>query len=191
MKAWLWLSVLSLVIIVMACTRTEEPAPSPAATPAAGATGVARTTAASPAAVATPATDEDDEDEDEVGPDFEIDADASSYTGWVPKTVQLSVKALNGAPPYTFTWDLGDGSPPETGEAVTHTYNKLGRIDIFVHAVDASGEKATFQLVLFLQTLDEYAKRKGLDPELLKASPSPVATGGATAGASPAPAATP
>ena len=176
MKAWLWLSVLSLVTM-MACARVEEPVPRPAATPAPEATGVARAAAASPAAVATPAADEDDEDDkDEVGPDFEIEAGASGYTGWVPKTVQLTVKALNGTPPYTFTWDLGDGSPPETSEAVTHTYTKLGRTDIFVRAVDANGEKAFFQLVLFLQTLEEYAKRKGLDPALLMASPSPAAT---------------
>jgi hypothetical protein len=101
----------------------------------------------------------DNADDDEIGPEFEIDADADRYFGAVPFAVRLKARAQNGTPPFTFTWDFGDGTTGETGESLTHVYRRVGRIDTFVTGRDASGGESRVQLMLFLLTPEEYVRR--------------------------------
>jgi len=190
-RVWLWLLLALSLVTVVACTRREEPNPSPAATSVATTTGAAGAAPAAPAAPSATNTQADeDEGEDAIGPDFEIQADASTYTWWIPATVEFTVKALNGTPPYSFTWDFGDGSPTETGEVVTHTLTKLGLNWVMVRAREAGGEEANFQLGIMLFTLEEYAAYRGIDPALLRATPAPAAEASPATGESPAPSAT-
>jgi len=157
-----WWIVLLALVSALGCTRPEERSAAPLAT----ATPAAATTA--------PGAEEDEEDVDEpLGPDFEIAIEVSSYFGPAPLEVAFKVKARNGTPPVTFTWNFGDGSSPATGEAMTHTYTKLGRIDAFVTGQDANGEKDTIQMLLFSVTPEEYLRQKeGADVPLPGAAPA-------------------
>jgi PKD repeat protein len=111
--------------------------------------------------------DLEDEDDEPSGPEFEIDASASTYFGYIPKTIAFQAGALNGTPPFTFTWDFADGTEPAHGPYVVHTFKKDGRFDVFVRAQDANGEKSFVQLAVILLTPEEFAKRKGIDPRTL------------------------
>jgi PKD repeat protein len=118
-----------------------------------------------------------EDDIDQPWSDFEIDADASSYTGYVPKQVAFVARAMNGTPPFTFKWDFGDGSPQETGESVMHIFTRLGKNDVFVTGTDGQGRTSRVQMILFLLTPEEYARRQNLDPAALPtivASPAPI-----------------
>jgi hypothetical protein len=181
--AWYWTALLTALSLT-ACTRDEEPIPSarPSLAPAATRTP-AVITEPSPAATTSPAPDEDDEDmgaEDDLDQpwsDFEIDADASDYTGYVPKQVAFVARAMNGTAPFTYTWDFGDGSPPATGESVTHIFTKVGKNDVFVTGKDGEGRTSRVQMILFLLTPEDYARQRNLDPAALPTivpSPAPA-----------------
>ena len=113
--------------------------------------------------------------------DFEIDADATSYFMPLLNTVTFKAKALNGTPPFTFTWNFGDGSPQGSGELVKHTYTALGTFDARVTGSDASGSKSVVTLRLLVTTREDFAAQLGLDPTTLDTLPAP----------SPSPAVTP
>ena len=107
------------------------------------------------------------------GPDFDIDADATAYFMPYANSVTFKAKALNGSPPFTFTWDFGDGTPQKTGELVKHTFRKIGRFDVWVHGQDANGEKAHVNLSLGVVMPATYVTFLQLDPETLKNRPTP------------------
>lgn len=113
--------------------------------------------------------------------DFEIDADATSYFMPLPNTVTFKAKALNGTPPFTFTWNFGDGSPEGSGELVKHTYTALGTFDARATGSDASGTKSLVTLQILVTTPEDFVTQLRLDPKLLETLPSP----------SPSPAVTP
>ncbi len=118
-------------------------------------------------------------DTEPAGPDFEIDADATSYFMPLPNTVTFKAVALNGTPPFTFTWNFGDGSPPETGAMAKHTYTKLGRVDAVVDGKDANGDTARVTLGLLVTTPENFVQRLDLDPKIAenwRGGPSPGAT---------------
>ena len=160
-----------------ACSRGE--APRPVATPVA--TRTPNAAAASPTGAA--AADDDFEwnlAEEASDTDFEIDADATSYFMPLLNTVTFKAKALNGTPPFTFTWNFGDGSPEGSGALVKHTYTALGAFDARATGRDASGSTSLVTLRLLVTTREDFATRLGLDPTLPEtlpaASPSPAVT---------------
>lgn len=168
--------------ILAGCSRDAETPPPPAAT-------VATATAAAPAIVVTPvraapaspspasspqapvagvpAPEPENFEwnlaEEADGDEFEIDADATSYYMPAPNIVTFKAKALNGTPPYTFTWDFGDGSPPTTGELIQHTFTEVGRRDVWVVGKDATGATSAVQLGLLVTTVEEFVERGQLD----------------------------
>ena len=107
------------------------------------------------------------------GPEFDIDADATAYFMPYLNPVTFRAKALNGTPPFTFTWDFGDGSPQKNGEVVKHTYRKLGHFDVWCYGKDANGEQSFIQLGVGVHMPDVYVNRLQLDPALLKNMPTP------------------
>jgi PKD repeat protein len=119
--------------------------------------------------------------EEAMGTDFDIDADATSFFMPLPNTVTFKAKALNGTPPFTFTWNFGDGSPEVSGEIVKHTYTALGTFDARATGSDASGATSVMTLRLLVTTPEEFSTQLNFDPKLLEKLPSP----------SPAPAVTP
>ncbi len=50
--------------------------------------------------------------------------------------------ASGGTPPYTFSWDFGDGTTG-TGSQVTHTYSSAGVFMVVLRVMDAGGFVAT------------------------------------------------
>ncbi len=177
----------------LGCSRSEAPAPVATATVSVKAPSpVAPTYTPPPATVAPASVPGDlndfsdsaefewnlaDEAEDT---DFEIDADATSYYMPQGNTVTLKAKALNGTPPFTFTWDFADGTPKVTGEMVKHIFNELGERDVIVAATDASGAKAFMHLGILVASVEDYAARMQLDPKVLDdyraKYPAPTAT---------------
>jgi hypothetical protein len=159
-----WLAI--GVAVLAGCQRSE--APGPGARPSPVPSIVVSSKQAAPAA------DDDDNDNKPLGPEFEIDADANWYFGFPPMTVTFTAKALNGAPPFTYTWNFADGSPPGTGERVEHTYVELGTYQPVVEGKDANGELSQVAFIVKVIALEEWARVKGIDPALLRATPSPT-----------------
>jgi PKD repeat protein len=103
---------------------------------------------------------------------FEIDADATSFMGYAPMLVNFGATALNGTGPFTYTWNFGDGTPPATGDRVSHVFEKIGRIDVIVTGQDAAGDTSSVQLALFVFTPEEWAKQRNVEVATLP-TPSP------------------
>ena len=185
-----WWMILPLFVLA-ACTR-ETAAPAPTATPASvrGAATLLPETlnpAPAPSVAGSPSDAEDDnegEDEDDdkpLGTDFQIDADASSYSGYVPKTVAITARALNGTPPVTYVWTFDDGAIPVAGDSIIHTFTTIGKHDVFVIGRDATGAMSRVQLVFFFVTPEEWAIRHQEDPATMASetpwtSPTPNPT---------------
>ncbi len=110
------------------------------------------------------------------GDEFEIDADADWLFGFIPMTVKFTARALNGKPPFTFTWNFGDGSPEVTGESTWHFYDKVGNYDSYVTGRDATGATSRVGLYIVAVTPERYAELKQLDVTQLRTRPSPTAT---------------
>ncbi len=122
-------SILACVLLVAGCTQEE------AAKPAAKAPAVAPTPLAR-----APIVDEDDdpdypEDLEELYVDLEIEPDE----GEPPLTVQLTSEVEDGTEPYTYKWDFGDGSAPNTEVNPTHTYNSEGDFTVLLKVKDSKG----------------------------------------------------
>lgn len=105
--------------------------------------------------------------------EFEIDAAATSFFMPQGNRVTFKAKALNGTPPFTFTWNFGDDSPEGTGEMIKHAFAKLGNIDVVVIGRDASGATSRVTLKILVATREDYATRLNLD---LEATPAPAVT---------------
>lgn len=181
--------VIAFGAAMAACQRSESPpaaAPTPLATvlpsaarsadPASAA--VPSSPAASPAAASSAGDDNDDEDEiDKPWGEFEIDADADRYYWFPPVTIMFAAHPLNGTPPVTYTWDMGDGSPLLKGDVITHIYDKVGQFLPWVEGTDAEGKKYRVSFVIAIVNREQYATRKGLDPAALPVqSPIPTTT---------------
>jgi hypothetical protein len=187
------LLVAALAILIAACQRDESrPAPGPSAPPkATPAAQPAQASAASTAPAASPpkaaesgdeadndSSANDNEDIDKPwGTEFEIDADANRYFGYPPMLVMFAAKPLNGKPPFTYTWDFGDGGSHVTGEVVNHVYDKIGRYTAFVEGKDGNGETYRVSFIIAVVSAQDFASRKGLDVSTLPSlSPVPTTT---------------
>jgi|GEM_PF-2978799 len=63
---------------------------------------------------------------------------AQPLSGVAPLTVALSASASGGLPPYTFTWDPGDGGGPLEGASLSHAYTEPGTYTVRCTARDAA-----------------------------------------------------
>ncbi|HZY69620.1 MAG TPA: PKD domain-containing protein [Thermoplasmata archaeon] len=63
--------------------------------------------------------------------------------GSVPIVAKFSASAGGGAPPYSYNWSFGDGTPNVTaGPLVTHDYAQWGSYDVNVSVTDRVGSMA-------------------------------------------------
>src|SRR5207237_9101391 len=108
--------------------------------------------------------DAEDDDNLPMGTDFEIDANASRYLAYPPVTVQFDARPLNGEPPFTYTWDFADGSPPAAGPRAEHRFENLGNYHVIVKATDKSGQLSHVELIIDIVSREDWARVKGLDP---------------------------
>jgi hypothetical protein len=178
------LAALALAASLVGCARDKGES-APTATPGVAATAAPLRTASAtsgstaPAPTSTGAASAAADDyewnleTEPDGPDFQIDADATAY--YMPFSNQVTFKAvaLNGTPPYTFTWDFGDGSPQVTGDLVKYAYPRLGRFEARVIGKDANGETSHVDLLLMVTDPKEFVERLQLDPKLYENWPTP------------------
>jgi len=60
-----------------------------------------------------------------------------------PSTYRFEAAAKDGAIPYTFRWNCGDGSPEVDGNPVTHDFPGPGTYTVLVTVTDAAGSVVT------------------------------------------------
>ena len=53
-------------------------------------------------------------------------------------TACFAGSAIGGTPPYTYSWNYGDGSPVQTGQAPCHTYAAAGNYTVAMTVTDAA-----------------------------------------------------
>jgi hypothetical protein len=108
--------------------------------------------------------------EEAEGPEFEVDADATSFYMPVGNIVTFKAKALNGTPPYTCKWNFGDGSPEQEGMLLKHRFTEAAKLEVWVTCHDASGAVSQVQLGLGVTTREDWMTRMGIE------TPSPGPT---------------
>ena len=74
-------------------------------------------------------------------PDATVSASADKTSGAVPMDVEYMSAVTGGCPPYTYSWDFGDGSTG-TDQNPRHTYQNPGSYTASVTATDAKGNVA-------------------------------------------------
>jgi PKD repeat protein len=72
----------------------------------------------------------------------------NATSGIIPFTVNATVNAIGGTPPYQFTWDFGDNTQQATGNIVSHTYSIPGTYVLKVTALDTYGNQTTSAIYL-------------------------------------------
>jgi hypothetical protein len=132
---------------------TETPAATP--TPGADATatnGAATATPESPLATATPAATistaagEPTPSATSVPELLFVDLEGDPDTGPPPLTVQFTSDVSGGTPPYTYTWDFGDGSPTSDEVNPMHVYQRNGDFTATLSITDSLGEQESEEL---------------------------------------------
>jgi PKD repeat protein len=72
---------------------------------------------------------------------------AADFTFTTPATagkpVTFTAQPSGGAPPYTFLWNFGDGSPTESGSPVSHTYAVKGSYSVTLTVTDETATSAS------------------------------------------------
>ena len=76
----------------------------------------------------------------EVG--LDIGLSASTRKARVGEEVRFTVRASGGFPPYSYRWDLGDGTT-SAEEALSHSYARVGKFDTALTITDSKGNTAT------------------------------------------------
>jgi PKD repeat protein len=77
----------------------------------------------------------------------------NATSGIIPFTVNATVNAIGGTPPYQFTWDFGDNTQQATGNIVSHTYLNPGTYILKVTALDTYGNQTTSAVYLIANTV--------------------------------------
>ncbi|MDQ1743065.1 MAG: hypothetical protein QOE23_1404 [Pseudonocardiales bacterium] len=73
-----------------------------------------------------------------VGSALSATASGNPTSGQTPLTVAFTGSASGGTPPYTYTWNFGDGSATSTAQNPSHTYNTAGTYTATLTAKDSS-----------------------------------------------------
>jgi PKD repeat protein len=63
--------------------------------------------------------------------------------GVAPATFEFQANITDGAPPYSYNWDFGDGSEGSDEQTVEHTFEEAGTYDVSFVVTDADNEEAS------------------------------------------------
>jgi hypothetical protein len=172
-----FLCLLTVFVGALGCSPSEAPKPVPTVTVTPrGAQIVTTPTPTGPQITPNPGAEQSLTDfsdtanwewnlaEEAEGPEFEVDADATSYYMPAGNVVTFKAKALNGTPPYTCKWNFGDNSPEQEGLLLKHRFpDPLGQITVWVTCHDASGAVSQVQLNLGITTREDWMTRMGME----------------------------
>jgi len=75
-------------------------------------------------------------------------AGSTATAGTSPLIVTFVGQAQGGTPPYTFSWNFGDGTPISTLQNPTHRFNDSGDYKVGLTVVDAKGDRSTSALTI-------------------------------------------
>src|SRR5262249_45019522 len=70
-------------------------------------------------------------------------ASGSPTSGQVPLTVAFTGSATGGTPPYSYSWNFGDGSAVSTAQNPSHTYSTAGTYTATLTVTDSSSPVKT------------------------------------------------
>lgn len=73
---------------------------------------------------------------------IEIAISGSPLTGPAPLTSELTASAVGGQPPYSYSWNFGDGTATALGSAVSHTFLNPGEYVVSLLVNDSKGNEA-------------------------------------------------
>jgi len=78
-----------------------------------------------------------------VGSPLTATASAVPTSGQVPLNVAFTGSAAGGTPPYSYSWNFGDGSAASTAQNPSHTYNTAGTYTATLTVTDSSSPAQT------------------------------------------------
>ncbi len=78
-------------------------------------------------------------------------ASSTRYVGDAPLAVSFTGAAQGGYPPYTYSWNFGDGSPVSTAQDPLHTYAVPGMYTVTLTILDSRGDRTTSSLTILAE----------------------------------------
>ncbi|RLF60951.1 MAG: hypothetical protein DRN25_01520, partial [Thermoplasmata archaeon] len=105
--------------------------------------------------------DNDDEDGNEDDETFSVELTADPPSTYVNHVITFTATVSGGNPPYTYTFDFGDGSPPcssfptyDTTCSLQHSYSSPGDYTVTVTVHDNDGKVAEDQITVHIEPAD-------------------------------------
>jgi len=78
-----------------------------------------------------------------VGNPLAATASATPTSGQIPLSVAFTGTGTGGTPPYSFSWNFGDGSAASTAQNPSHTYSTAGNFTATLRVTDSSSPAQT------------------------------------------------
>jgi PKD repeat protein len=78
-----------------------------------------------------------------VGQPLTATASATPTSGQVPLNVAFTGSAAGGTPPYSYSWNFGDGSATSTAQNPSHTYSSAGTYTATLTVTDSAAQTAS------------------------------------------------
>jgi PKD repeat protein len=98
--------------------------------------------------VTPPALEEEEATEEELGEAestelLTAEIISNGTQGVAPATFEFQANITGGAPPYSYTWDFGDGSEGSDEQTVEHTFEEAGTYNVTLTAIDTDNQNVS------------------------------------------------